>query len=94
MTTRRRVPSAGLYASWMAQLVRRRGGRLAVAALGVALAVGLLASLGAFLSASKATMTSRAIDTVAVDWQVETQQGCGSRRRRCDGRSGPRGGRQ
>ncbi|WP_426571690.1 FtsX-like permease family protein [Aquihabitans sp. McL0605] len=37
--------------------------------------MGLLASIGAFLSASKATMTTRAIATVPVDWQVETQPG-------------------
>jgi putative ABC transport system permease protein len=60
---------------WIAAVVRRRTGRLAATALGVALAVGLLASLGAFLSASKATMTQRAIDTVAVDWQIEAQTG-------------------
>lgn len=54
-------------------MVRHSAGRLAATALGVALAVGLLASLGSFLSASKTTMTRRAIDTVAVDWQVEAQ---------------------
>lgn len=67
--------TASLYARWMTSLARRRGGRLAAAAIGVALAVGLLASLGIFLSASKATMTNRAIATVPVDWQVETQTG-------------------
>ena len=67
------VSSARLYGSWLTALARRRTGRLAATAIGVALAVGLLASLGTFLSASKATMTKRAIDTVAVDWQVEAQ---------------------
>ena len=62
-----------LAITWTAALIRRRSGRLAATASGVALAVGLLASLGSFLSASKATMTARAIDTVAVDWQIETQ---------------------
>jgi putative ABC transport system permease protein len=65
----------GLQAAWLAGSVRRQGGRLAAVAVGIALAVGLLASLGAFISASKATMTRRAIATVAVDWQVETQPG-------------------
>ncbi|MEJ7720262.1 MAG: ABC transporter permease [Ilumatobacteraceae bacterium] len=65
----------GLYGSWLGGLVRRRTGRLAATAVGVALAVGLLATLGAFLSSSKATMTQRAIDTVAVDWLVEAQPG-------------------
>ena len=67
--------SVRLYGLWTAALVRRRTGHLAGAAIGVALAVGLLASLGAFLSASRATMTQRAIDAVAVDWQIEAQPG-------------------
>ena len=67
------IRAVRLYGSWLAALARRRTGRLAATAIGVALAVGLLTSLGTFLSASKATMTKRAIDTVAVDWQVEAQ---------------------
>ncbi len=67
------VRTTHLYSSWLAAMTRRQTGRLAATAVGVALAVGLLASLGAFLSASKATMTQRAVDTVAVDWQVEAQ---------------------
>src|SRR5258705_381040 len=58
-----RVPGAG------------PGGRLAAAGLGVTFAVALLAALGSFLGASKATMTHRAIGQVAVDWQVEAQPG-------------------
>jgi putative ABC transport system permease protein len=61
--------------SWLGGLVRRRGGRLALTAVGIALAVALVASLGAFLTASKATMTARARRQVAVDWQVEVQPG-------------------
>ncbi len=45
------------------------------AALGIAVAVALLASLGSFLAHSKATMTDRALRTVAVDWQVQVQPG-------------------
>ena len=75
MTNRHPLRSGMLYASWAASLVRRRRGRLAATAAGIALAVGLLASLVLFLSASKASMTERAIDTVAVDWQVEVQSG-------------------
>ncbi|MDX6208042.1 MAG: putative transport system permease protein, partial [Frankiales bacterium] len=48
-------------------------GRLLATALGVTIAVALLASLGAFFAASKATMTQRAVQSVAVDWQVEVQ---------------------
>jgi putative ABC transport system permease protein len=69
------IRSTQLNVSWLLGLIRRRLGRVAATAIGVALAVALLASLGAFLSASKATMTRRAIGTVAVDWQVEAQPG-------------------
>ncbi|MDT3444614.1 hypothetical protein [Pseudofrankia sp. BMG5.37] len=55
---------------WLLGSLRRRAGRLVAAALGVAIAVALLASLGAFLTHSKATMTSRAVHGVSVDWQV------------------------
>src|SRR3984957_14918907 len=60
---------------WLRGLLGRRSGRLAAAGLGVTFAVALLAALGAFLGASKATMTQRAIGQVAVDWQVEAQPG-------------------
>ncbi|MGI8682773.1 MAG: FtsX-like permease family protein [Mycobacteriales bacterium] len=55
---------------WVRGLLRRRAPRLGAAALGVAIAVALLASLGVFLASSKATMTERAAAGVAVDWQV------------------------
>lgn len=60
---------------WAHGLVLRRGGRLTAAALGVAVAVALLACLGSFQAASRATMTSRAASSVAVDWQVAVQPG-------------------
>jgi putative ABC transport system permease protein len=60
---------------WTRGLLRRRGGRVAAAAAGVAVAVALLACLGSFLAASKATMTARAGRSVAVDWQVAVQTG-------------------
>ncbi|MCU1675245.1 MAG: hypothetical protein JWM93_3 [Frankiales bacterium] len=56
---------------WFRGLLARRTGRLLLAAGGVAAAVALLASLGSFLAASKASMTQRAIERVAVDWQVQ-----------------------
>ncbi|MEY2474369.1 MAG: putative transport system permease protein [Actinomycetota bacterium] len=56
---------------WVRGLLRRRRGRIVAASCGVAVAVALLASLGAFVSASKATMTERAVADVAVDWQVQ-----------------------
>lgn len=58
---------------WLSGLVRRRGARLASTAAGIAIAVALLASLGAFLGAAQASMTSRAVRSVAVDWQVQVQ---------------------
>ena len=53
--------------------IARRPGRLSAVTIGVALAVGLLATLGGFLSSSKATMTARSLTKVAVDWQIEVQ---------------------
>ncbi|HTC80708.1 MAG TPA: FtsX-like permease family protein, partial [Acidimicrobiia bacterium] len=61
--------------TWVVALATRRRGQLAATAAGVAVAVALLASIGGFVSASKATMTRRAVAGVAVDWQVEAQTG-------------------
>ncbi|MCW2511963.1 MAG: putative lipoprotein transporter, permease component, partial [Mycobacterium sp.] len=52
---------------WLAALLRRRRARLFGAAAGVAIAVAMLASLGAFVAHSQATMTDRAVRGVAVD---------------------------
>jgi putative ABC transport system permease protein len=60
---------------WWRGLLRRRWGRLTATALGVATAVALLASLGQFLAGAQDSMTRRAIESVAVDWQVEVQPG-------------------
>ena len=65
--------------TWLHGTVRRRGGRLSLTIAGVAIAVALLGSVGAFLSGSLATMTSRAIDRVAVDWQVQSANGADAR---------------
>jgi putative ABC transport system permease protein len=56
---------------WLNGLLARRAPRLAAAAIGVAAAVALLASLGSFLAAAKSTMTVRSVTRVSVDWQVE-----------------------
>jgi putative ABC transport system permease protein len=61
--------------TWLRGLLRKRAPRLAAVAAGIAVAVALLGSLGAFLAASKATMTTRAAADVAVDWQVEQSSG-------------------
>ncbi|MDQ2727915.1 MAG: ABC transporter permease, partial [Actinomycetota bacterium] len=60
---------------WCRGLLRRRAGRLAAVAAGVAVSVALLASLGSFLAAAKATMTRQAIRSVSVDWQVAISPG-------------------
>lgn len=60
---------------WVFGLARRRGGRLAVTSVGIALAVALLACLGSFLTSAQATMTARAARSVAVDWQVQLAAG-------------------
>jgi putative ABC transport system permease protein len=61
--------------TWLGALLRRRTGRLAATAVGISMAVALIAALGTFLSTSKATMTARAVRSVAVDWQVQVQPG-------------------
>ncbi|MFB7454540.1 FtsX-like permease family protein [Streptomyces sp. NPDC056194] len=61
--------------SWISGLLRHRSGRLAATAAGIALAVALVACLGSFLTASKSTMTARAVRSVAVAWQAEVQPG-------------------
>jgi putative ABC transport system permease protein len=58
---------------WTWGLLRRRGGRLAVTAIGVAMAVALLACLGSFVASAQATMTQRAAARSVVDWQVQVQ---------------------
>src|SRR3954466_1960194 len=60
---------------WLGGILARRPGRIVATATGVAIAVALLASIGAFLSATEAKMTQRAIERVPVDWQVEAQPG-------------------
>jgi putative ABC transport system permease protein len=74
-SSRRRRAEAGLVAAWLFGTLRHRRGRLVATAVGISLAVGLLACIGAFLSASKSTMTKRAINSVSVDWQVQAQPG-------------------
>jgi putative ABC transport system permease protein len=61
--------------TWLRGLLAHRRARLASTALGVAVAVALLASIGSFLSSTTSQMTRRATQQVAVDWQVEGQPG-------------------
>lgn len=55
---------------WLKGLILKRSTRLIGAAVGVAITVALLVSLGVFISSSAASMTQRAIADVPVDWQV------------------------
>jgi putative ABC transport system permease protein len=64
-----------VIATWTLGLLRRRFGRLAATASGIAAAVALLGCLGSFLAAAQASMTARAARGVVVDWQVEVQPG-------------------
>ncbi|MEU3352464.1 FtsX-like permease family protein [Streptomyces sp. NPDC037389] len=64
---------------WLAGLLRRRGGRLLAVAAGVATAVALLAALGGFLGATRATMTAQSVRGVTVDWQVQAASGADAR---------------
>ncbi len=59
--------------TWIKGLLAHRRGRLLATALGVAVGVALLASIGAFLSSTNSKMTARAVTRVPVDWQVQTQ---------------------
>jgi putative ABC transport system permease protein len=61
--------------TWLRGLVAHRRSRLLSTALGVAIGVALLASIGTFLSLTTSKMTERAIANVAVDWQVQAQSG-------------------
>ncbi len=56
---------------WVSGLFKRRSARLAGSALGIAVTVGLLGALLVFLISSSATMTTRAVKSVPIDWQVE-----------------------
>lgn len=61
---------------WVAGLARRRFSDLLVAAVTIAMAMAFVASLGAFVSQSRAALTVRAAASVPVDWQVQiTPQG-------------------
>ncbi|MEA2192653.1 MAG: putative transport system permease protein, partial [Solirubrobacteraceae bacterium] len=61
--------------SWLRGLLSHRRARIVCTALGVAVGVALLASIGTFLSASTSKMTARASSGVAVDWQVQAAKG-------------------
>jgi putative ABC transport system permease protein len=62
--------------SWLAGLCRRRPIELLGAAVSIAVAIAFIAALGAFITDSRAGLTTRAATRVPVDWQVQvTPQG-------------------
>ncbi len=60
---------------WFKGLLGTHSGRLIAAIAGLALTVGLLGALGAFVVASSDNMVRRAIASVPVDWQILLAQG-------------------
>jgi putative ABC transport system permease protein len=63
------------YTLWAGALLRRQSLRIAGTAIGIAIAVALLATLAGFVAAAEATMTKRSVADVAVDWQVQLAPG-------------------
>src|SRR3954452_6856105 len=64
-----------MTATWLVGVLRHRAARMLATAVGVGVAVALVASIGAFLSATKSRMTARASARIPVDWQVEAAPG-------------------
>ncbi len=64
--------------TWLRGLLAHRRARILSTALGVAVGVALLASIGTFLSASTSKMTARASSGVSIDWQVQAAKGANS----------------
>ena len=60
-----------LVLTWLRGLLHQRAGRMIGQSAGLASAVLLLAALGAFFAASRASMTAQAVRAVPVDWQVQ-----------------------
>lgn len=61
--------------AWIRGSLRTRPGRNLGLAAGIAMTVALLTALHLFMRDSAASMTARAIDSVAADWQVELVPG-------------------
>src|ERR1700687_4324658 len=61
--------------AWLKGLALHRPAQLFGTALGTALSVALVATLYGFVTSSAASMTQRAAQSVAVDWQLQTNAG-------------------
>ena len=64
-----------MIVSWLAGVLRARTATVAGTVAGVAITVGLIVALGAFMRSSAAEMTARATANVPIDWQVELVPG-------------------
>jgi putative ABC transport system permease protein len=64
-----------MFQLWLKTTLLRRPLHLLGTALGIALTVALLASLGSFITNASGQMTARAASTVPVDWQVQLVPG-------------------
>jgi putative ABC transport system permease protein len=60
-----------MIAAWLAGLMRARTGTVIGTVAGVAITVGLIVALGAFMRSSAAEMTAHATSDVPIDWQAE-----------------------
>ena len=64
-----------MHAKWLRGGFAARTGRTLAAMAGIAVTIVLLSSIGSFISYSGASMTSRAISGVPVDWQIQANPG-------------------
>src|SRR4051794_5818947 len=64
-----------MTAAWLAGLLRVRTAMILGTIAGIAMTVGLIVSLGAFMQSSAADMTVRATGDVPIDWQIELLPG-------------------
>jgi len=60
---------------WLSGVLAERSVRLAGSLTGVALTVALLVALAQFLAGAGASMTSRAVSAVPIDWQIQLVPG-------------------
>jgi putative ABC transport system permease protein len=64
-----------MFPLWLRTTLLRRPVHVLGTAIGIALTVALLASLGSFITNASSRMTARAASTVPVDWQVQLVPG-------------------
>ena len=64
-----------MIVAWLAGLARTRTATLLGTVAGIAITVGLIVALGAFMRSSAAEMTAHATSDVPIDWQVELVPG-------------------